>query len=324
LTTSLLFKLGPARLLPFASFDKSPFKRIANEQRLQAGAAVLDPLEAARWQEVPMPTKYVDVGGCATYFYYVGKTTLPDVVPDFSRGRKLIMLHGAGSNGHAWHYQYEHLSNRHSPIALDLPGHGHSSGVEGLPRLADYTGFVLAFLDALKLDSAVIAGHSMGGALAMDIALAHSSRVEALVLIATAAKFEIPRERIETWRAVTMGRASQPFNNEGYSPKTIATKPEVIREGWGEQIQTDPRVRWGDLVACSQFDLRDQVNRIDKPTLILAGADDSITPAADADFLKSRIKGARLEMVADAGHRPTTERPEVVNAAIEQFLDELR
>src|SRR5229473_7230375 len=110
-----------------------------------------------------MPTKYVDVSGYATYYYYVGKTTLPDVAPDFSRGRKLVLLHGAGSNGHAWHYQYEHLGNRHSPIALDLPGHGHSSGVEGLRAVEDYADFVAAFLDALKIKSAVILGHSMGG-----------------------------------------------------------------------------------------------------------------------------------------------------------------
>jgi pimeloyl-ACP methyl ester carboxylesterase len=271
-----------------------------------------------------MPTKYVDVSGYATYYYYVGRTTLPDVVPDFSRGRALLLLHGAGSNGHAWHYQYDHLGGRHSPIAPDLPGHGHSSGVEGLPTTADYAAFTIAFLDALKLDSAVIAGHSMGGAVAMELALRHPHRVKALVLIATAAKFDIPKERIDTWHAVTMGRASQPFNNDGYSPKTIAAKPEIIREGWGEQIQTDPRVRWGDLVACSQIDLRDRISGIDKPALILAGADDSMTPPAEAELLRSRIKGARLEVVADAGHRLTTERPDVTNAAIEKFLDELR
>jgi pimeloyl-ACP methyl ester carboxylesterase len=271
-----------------------------------------------------MPTKYADVSGYATYYYYVGRTTLPDAVPDFSRGRPLLLLHGAGSNGHAWHYQYEHLGNRHSPIAPDLPGHGRSSGVEGLRSVEDYAAFTLAFLDALRLDSAVIAGHSMGGAIAMEFALRHPARVQGLVLIATAAKFDIPKERIETWRAVTMGRASQPFNNDGYSPKTIASKPEVIREGWGEQIQTDPRVRWGDLVACSQADLRDRVGRLDKPTLILAGADDSITPPAEAEFIKSRIKGARLEVVPDTAHRLTTERPDLVNAAIEKFLDELR
>jgi pimeloyl-ACP methyl ester carboxylesterase len=270
-----------------------------------------------------MPTKYVDVNGHATCYYYVGKTTLPDVVPDFSRGQALILLHGAGSNGHAWHYQYEHLGNRHCPIALDLPGHGRSSGVEGLRTVEEYAAFTLAFLDALKLDSVVAAGHSMGGAIAMELALLHPARVKALALIATAARFNIPKERIETWRAVTMGRASQPFNNDGYSPKTIATKPEVIREGWGEQIQTDPRVRWGDLVACSAADLRNRVSRIEKPALILAGADDPITPIADSEFLGNQIKGARLEVVPDAGHRLTTERPDLVNPAIERFLEGL-
>jgi pimeloyl-ACP methyl ester carboxylesterase len=121
-----------------------------------------------------------------------------------------------------------------------------------------------------------------------------------------------------------MGRASQPFTNDGYSPKTIATRQEIIREGWGEQIQTDPRVRWGDLVACSQVDLRERISRIDRPTLILAGADDTITPSGDSELLKSRIKGARLEVVADVAHRLTTERAEVANAAIEKFLQELR
>jgi pimeloyl-ACP methyl ester carboxylesterase len=271
-----------------------------------------------------MPSKYIEVSGCATYYYYVGKTTLPDVVPDFSRGRALLLLHGAGSNGHAWHYQYDHLGKRYSPIAPDLPGHGRSSGVEGLRTIEDYASFAAAFLDALKLDSLVVVGHSMGGAIAIELALRHPRRVKALILIATAAKFDIPKERIETWRAVTMGRSSQPFNNEGYSPKTISTKPEIIREGWGEQIQTDPRVRWGDLVACSQSDLRARISQVDKPTLVLAGADDTITPPAEAELLKSRIKAARLEVVPDAGHRLTTERPDVINAAIEKFVDEVR
>ena len=141
----------------------------------------------------------------------------------------------------------------------------------------------------------MIVGRSMGGAVAMDFALRHPKRVQALVLIATAAKFNIAKERIEGWRAVTMGRTGQPFTNDGYSPKTIAERPEIIREGWGEQIRTDPRVRWGDMVACSQVDLRDQIGGIDKPTLILAGADDQITPPADAEFIQGRIKGSRLE-----------------------------
>ena len=56
---------------------------------------------------MPTQTKYTDVKGYATYYYYNGATTLPDVVPDFSRGRKILFVHGAGSNGHTWHRQIE-------------------------------------------------------------------------------------------------------------------------------------------------------------------------------------------------------------------------
>jgi pimeloyl-ACP methyl ester carboxylesterase len=271
-----------------------------------------------------MPTKYADVRGYATYYYYEGKTTLPDVVPDFSRGRKLILIHAAGSNGHAWHYQYEAFGNAHSPIALDLPGHGRSSGVEALPSIADYADFVIGFADALKIDAAVFVGRSMGGAIAMDLAARYPKRVQGLVLIATAAKFNVPKERVEQWRAVTMGRTGQPFTNDGYSPKTISEKREVIQEGWGEQIRTDPRTRWGDLVACTNADVRGQLGAITAPTLILAGADDQVTPPTDAELIKSGIKGARLEVIADAAHNLTTERPTEVNAAVEKFLADLR
>jgi pimeloyl-ACP methyl ester carboxylesterase len=268
-----------------------------------------------------MPTKYADVRDYATHYYYIGKTTLPDVIPDFSRGRKLVFLHPAGSNGHSWHNQYDYLGKSHSPIAIDLPGHGRSSGIEGLGAIKDYADFTAAFLDALKIDSAVIAGRSMGGAIAMDLALRYPNRVQALILMATAAKFNIPKERADGWHAVTMGRAPQPFTRDGYSPKTAQ---EIIQEGWMEQIRTDPRVRWTDIVACSQVDLRDQISRIDKPTLILAGADDQATPPADLEFIKSRIKGSRLEIIADAAHNLTTEKPGEVNAAVEKFLAELR
>ena len=77
----------------------------------------------------PMPTKYTEVKGYATYYYYRGATTLPDVVPDFSRGREILFIHGAGSNGHTWHRQGEAIGKNHSPVVLDLPGHGRSAEV---------------------------------------------------------------------------------------------------------------------------------------------------------------------------------------------------
>jgi pimeloyl-ACP methyl ester carboxylesterase len=271
-----------------------------------------------------MPTKYTEVKGYATYYYYRGATTLPDVVPDFSHGKKILFIHGAGSNGHTWIHQGEALDKNHSPIALDLPGHGRSAGVEGLRKVADYADFIAAFLDALKIKSAVILGHSMGGAIAMDLALRHPGRVEALILSCTAAKFNVTAERIEALRAVMMGRAPQAFNTDGYSPKTVKEKFDVVREGWMEQIKTDPRVRYTDIVACAEVDLRDSIAKIDKQTLVIAGADDQGTTPADAESIAGKIRGAKLNIIADAGHFIPRERPAEYNAAIENFVAGLK
>jgi pimeloyl-ACP methyl ester carboxylesterase len=272
----------------------------------------------------PMPTKYIQVKGYATQIYYRGKTTLPDVPPDLSRGRKILLVHGAGSNGHTFHRQVEALGEKQSPVALDLPGHGRSSGVEGLTSVGDYADFIAAMLDALQLKSTVVLGHSMGGAIAMELALRHPARVDALVLSSTAAKFNLTDERIEALRGVMMGRAPQAFNTDGYSPKTLKENFDVVREGWMEQIKTDPRVRYTDLVACSKVDLRESISKIDKPTLVLCGADDQGTTVKDAELIVSKIKGAKLEVIPDAGHYAPREQPARYIATVAQFLESLR
>jgi pimeloyl-ACP methyl ester carboxylesterase len=91
-----------------------------------------------------------------------------------------------------------------------------------------------------------------------------------------------------------------------------------------EQIKTDPRVRYTDILACSQVDLRDAIAKIDKPTLVLAGADDKGTTPADAEFIASKIRGATCKIIADAGHYIPRERPAEYNAAIEQFVGGLK
>jgi len=270
-----------------------------------------------------MPTKYVEVQGCATYYYYAGQTTLPDVTPDFSRGRKIIMVHGAGSNGHSWHNQVDHLGRAHSPIAIDLPAHGRSSGVEGLKTVQEYSDFVVAFLDALGIGSAVIAGRSMGGAIAMDMAMRYAGRVEAIVPVVTAAKFNIESKRIQALRDVALGRSAQAFVTFGYSPATVKDRFEIVREGWMEQIQTDPRVRYTDMVACTQCDIREQISKIDKPALIMAGVHDPITTPDDAKLIHESLRGSKLRLIDDAGHHLPNEQPAETNSAIESFLSEL-
>ena len=68
-----------------------------------------------------MPTKYTDVKGHAIYYHYRGATTPPDVIPDYSRGRKIVFLHGEGGNSAPWHHQLDALAGKHSPVAFDFP-----------------------------------------------------------------------------------------------------------------------------------------------------------------------------------------------------------
>jgi pimeloyl-ACP methyl ester carboxylesterase len=270
-----------------------------------------------------MPTKYAQVAGHPTYYYYVGATTTPDVVPDFSRGKTIVFVHASGSNGHSWHYQIDGLGAKHSPIAMDMPGHGRSDGVVGFETVAQYSDFLAAFLEALKIKSAVIAGRSLGGAVALDFAIRYPDRTQAIVAICTAAKFNIPAERIAALEAVAKGRASQQFDTDGYSPKTAKEKMDVIREGWMEQVKTDPRVRWTDVKACAAVDLSSDLGKIKKPTLVLSGADDSTTPPEDGKFIAAHISGARQVTIPDAAHNLPTEKPAEVNAEIEKFLSQL-
>jgi pimeloyl-ACP methyl ester carboxylesterase len=264
-----------------------------------------------------MPSKYVEVDGYAVNYFHTGRTTLPDVTPDVSKGKVLLYLHDAGGNGHFAHKMLDLLSANHSPLSLDYPGHGRSSGTESLKSIPAYSDFIYAFWKKLGVRPAVLIGHSMGGAIAMDLALRHPEMVDGLVLTCTAAKFAIPDERVNAWKQVMQGRMGQSFTKDSCSP---ATPMSVVQEGWMEQIKTDPRVRYFDLVACQQVDLTAKLGEIRKPTLVLAGQDDTTTPVAQSESLRGRIAGAKLTVVPQAGHWLPLEKPQEACDAIVAFL----
>lgn len=265
-----------------------------------------------------MPTKYVEVDGYAVNYFHTGRTTLPNVTPDVNKGKLLLYLHGAGGNGHFGHKMLDFLSTKHSPLSLDYPGHGRSSGTESLKSITAYSDFVYAFWKKLGVRPAVLIGHSMGGAIALDLAARHPEMVDGLVLTCTAAKFNIPEERLNTWKQVMQGRAGQPFTKDSCSP---ATPMNIVQEGWMEQIKTDPRVRYGDLAACREFDGTAKLGQIRKPTLVLAGQDDMTTPVAQSEQLRESIPGAKLTVIPQAGHWLPIEKPQEACDAILAFLN---
>jgi len=268
-----------------------------------------------------MPTKFAAINGTAVHYFHSGRTTLPDVVPDLSRGELLLFLHGAGSNGNTWHRQLTAFGDSHSPLAFDFPGHGRSGSTEGLKSIDAYGECLGAFVDALRLRPSVLIGRSMGGAIALAYALAHPQQVRGLVLVATAARFDLPQDRLDTWKHVMVGRAQQPFTTDAFSPKTDFA---VMREAWMEQVKTDPRVRYYDLVACNALDITERLGEIAVPTLIIAGRDDAFTPLERSEMLHRGIRGSTLVVIDDAGHTVPAEKPAEFNQALSEFLAQLK
>jgi pimeloyl-ACP methyl ester carboxylesterase len=267
-----------------------------------------------------MRTKYVTLDGDAIHYLHTGPTTCPDVLPALDHGALLLFVHAAGSNAGMWRRQLEGLEGRHSAVALDLPGHGRSSGVEGRATIEAYADVVERFVAALGLRPLVLVGRSMGGAVAQVLAARGAGWLKGLVLVCTAARFTLSEDGVRTCGDVVRGRLPQQFTTETFSP---STGMDLMREAWMEQVKTDPRVRYGDLCACRAWDGRGLLASIRTPTLVIGGADDQVTPLAQSEELARGIAGARLETIAAAGHQAPLEQSERVNALLAEFAERL-
>ena len=226
----------------------------------------------------------------------------------------MVLVHGAGENHLVWPASLRRMDGA-TVYALDLPGHGKSGG-QGRTSIADYATVLLGFLEALGIKCAVIAGHSMGGAIAQQFALSHPTRVMGLILVATGARLRVA-----------------PVILDGILTHTDATLDLVTRYAWGpntpeqmvqlgraQMAEVNPHVVANDYAACNAFDVMDCLGQIAAPTLALGGTADQMTPPKYVGFLAEKIPGARLVMIEGAGHMVMLEQPDLVAQHVGQFL----
>lgn len=224
----------------------------------------------------------------------------------------LLFLHGAGGSSLAYAGVLSRLGRRRRCLALDLPGHGRSPALEPAPPASQlcerHRDLVAELAERLGLGRFVLCGHSLGGAIAIELALAFPDRLERLVLIATAARLPVSAELLRTVRD-REEELPATFAALGYSPASSRS----ARERWArEQLQAPPEVLLADLRACERVDLRERLAALMVPTLVISAADDRITPPAEQDRLAEAIRGARLERIPRAGHFVLLERPDAV------------
>jgi pimeloyl-ACP methyl ester carboxylesterase len=241
--------------------------------------------------------------------YWIGKGGL-------SEGREVVLfIHGAGGGQYTWSYQKAFFEKRFRPIIIELPGHGASEG-EGEEEIGRYAEHVYSFLKALAVSNVFLVGHSMGGAITQTLALTHPGVIKGIVLVGTGARLKvlpmildgIKSEFEETIRKTT---------RFAYSRKAPS---EMIERGVSDMMRCRPEILYGDFLACDRFDLMKEIEKIELPTLIICGNEDELTPVKYSQFLHSRVKGSRLEILPGAGHMVMMESAGTFNEKIGAFV----
>lgn len=225
-------------------------------------------------------------------------------------GPPLVCLHGAGGRHTHWGHLLAGLSDVAHVLAPDLPGHGRSS-LPAPTTLAAYAARVLALLDALELEQALLVGHSMGAAVALEAYLAAPARITGMVLLGAAARLRVT-PAILTGLNDDPSAAVTALVNAMY-PASADLRPAAIQE-----YLRDPAILRHDLQLCDGWDGRANL-RPGPPALVISGAADQLTPPKLATELRDLL-AARLVSLPDVGHVPMLEAPQASVEAIRIWL----
>lgn len=228
----------------------------------------------------------------------------------------LVLIHGAGGSHLHWAPTTRRLSGR-SVYAIDLPGHGQSSG-EGLATVEGYVEAYLSWSDQTRLERAVLVGHSMGGAIALSAALARPEAFAGLVLVGTSDHLPVNPtlmgmlERDESYRG-----AVDLIVRWSFSPRA---EPRLVELSRKRMLDVPRHVLHSDFRACERYDIRGRLGEIRLPVLVICGADDKMTPERSVRALAQGIRDARFELIPSAGHMVMLERADTVDEVIQDFL----
>ncbi len=229
---------------------------------------------------------------------------------------KLIFIHGSGNTKEVWHYQTKYFSNSE---AVNLPGHLQEG--EPATSVEGYAQWVHDYVRKQGYKEPIIAGHSLGGAIAQTYALKYPNDLKALILIATGAKLRVHPDFLAI---MTQGIAEPTrWLKEFVEPMYTQVEPQLRQIVLQKVAEVGAAVQLNDFMCCDKFDIMNQVHQIRHPTLILCGSNDNLTPIKYSQYLANKIANSQLVIIEGGTHFVFMEKPDAVNQAIEKFLNSL-
>jgi len=226
------------------------------------------------------------------------------------QGKVVVFLHGYLDSWKSFQLVLDRLDPQYMAYALDQRGHGETSKPEGRYAITDFSGDVIAFMDALGIERASLVGHSMGSFIARQVALSAPACVGNPVLVELEELIPTLNEPLDPQFVYDFQVDSfhGPANKE-FMATVVAETLKVPLRVWRDAL--------AGLKAC---DHQDRLDRISQPTLILGGVHDFIFPQLDQEKVAELIPGSTLKLYDEASHSPNWEMPDLVTAEIESFL----
>lgn len=255
-------------------------------------------------------------------------------------GPPLILLHGAGDNSLDWRWVVPALAATHRVYAPDLPGSPDSPRPALYYSPAFFERFLAAFVDALDIGRATFVGNSLGGLIALRLALSEPDRVTALILVDGAGLGREVNPAFTSVNVPALGEAAMPFWRTpigahqrawGRTALLFAHPPETVPREWiAEQrrlalssgyLEAHLSVLralvgpWGQREV-----LVDRLPGLEIPTLVVWGARDRVFPPSQAREAVARLREGTLALIPECGHMPHVECPDRFLAALGEFL----
>lgn len=256
---------------------------------------------------------FIDVRGRTVFYELAGPRDAPVVV----------LGNSLGTSVHVWDAVHEGLATSFCVLRYDMRGHGLTGVGPGPVTMPVLAADVADLLDALGIARVRYVGLSIGGMIGQALAAAHPDRIDALVLCATASRIGTPEvwnPRIAAVRAGGVAAVRDGVLERWFTPATHASDPDLVR-GFGIMLERTPAE--GYAAACEAIrdaDLAADDARIACPVLAIAGADDPVTPPADAFALRDAIRGARADVIPGVSHIFPAERPDAFLRLAVPFL----
>ena len=253
-------------------------------------------------------------------------TSISYAVTGASQPRKVALIHSLALDGEFWRPVVDIISKKAAVLTIDCRGHGASGKPSGPYSLTQFADDLADVMDAIGWPSAVVAGASMGGCVALSFAAQYPSRAAGLGLFDTTAWYgaNAPKaweERAQRGVADGMASLVEFQKTRWFGDAFRAQQAELVDRTVATFVKTDPKAYAETCRMMGAFDLRDKLAALRMPTRIAVGEEDHATPIAMSKALQEGIAGSTLNVIAGGRHLTPLECPIQIADEIEKLLE---